>query len=252
MFQRKEIPTVYEQPAIYDQAYFDEFHNRVKYCAGRSIISYEEAAARFNNGESIITHTDDLSGAVFFSNDYCFGGVGYHDEDKNWHYFKAIPNYWISCTTNKPLNSQVVPRPGVEDGTLQILERYLHVFHHDHLILKTPQEVFDYLNGGRRKRMEEKLKEWIFPKNKLNRKFRFGKPTISSLEDGLPGTMYTVFWDKGNGYGGIRKTAIKLYSDGSYYSPRQRGGSISSYVDFGAYDKRKIRRAFRSLVYSVR
>ena len=71
------------------------------------------------------------NGSFFFTDDHCFG-------------VNVLPDPWVPCTSNIP--RRITPRPGIEDGIIDTLEKYVQLFENGHQITSIDQLV-DILNN---------------------------------------------------------------------------------------------------------
>ena len=107
-------------------AYFphDEYHG---------VLSFKLAKERLAKKRTVITICSEEDDVYFFTEDRDFG-IG------------IIPRHWVSTTTQLPI--YVAPRPGLESGLVDTIEKYMLIFHSKHKRILTLDELLDHLNEG--------------------------------------------------------------------------------------------------------
>lgn len=96
----------------------------VNHCLNRSIITvscFDTSVPKDQPARSI----------YFFTDDHCFG-VG------------VLPEGFVPCTSVFP--HSVCPRPGLEDGLVDTLDKYIEVYHKNDTRIESIDELVEFLN----------------------------------------------------------------------------------------------------------
>ena len=80
---------------------------------------------------------------LFFPNDYCFS-LG---ERKGVDYERLLPNEFVASSSNISGRYKVVPRPGLEDGLVNTLDKLMFLHYKDFRIIESIQELCDFMNN---------------------------------------------------------------------------------------------------------
>lgn len=114
----------------------------------KGVLTNEEAlerAERFNRQGTLVTIThrrNENERIFFFSDDHCFG-------------YPILPDGFVPCTSVFPM--YVKPRPGVEDGWVNTIEKFIAVFHYDARQINSIEELVEYLNSDSSRRLINEL-----------------------------------------------------------------------------------------------
>ncbi len=100
---------------------------------GRGVLTSEEAYERSFNTHNLIVLSSSFRDKpiFFFSDDHCFG-------------VNVLPDNIVPCTMSFP--HTVKERPGLEDGVIDSIEKYIQIFEKDTRQIKSIDELVDYLN----------------------------------------------------------------------------------------------------------
>jgi hypothetical protein len=80
---------------------------------------------------------------LFFPNDYCFS-IG---ERKGADYERLLPDEFVSSSSTISDRHMVVPRPGLEDGIVNTLDKLLFLHYKDYRIIESIEELVDFMNN---------------------------------------------------------------------------------------------------------
>lgn len=101
-----------------------------KYKGGSHVLTRDEAVQHCKSFSRITTVSN---GSIFFyTNDHCFG-------------YGVLEKDFVSCTTNIPI--RVSPRPGLEDGIVDTLDKYEQVFECGTQCIESIDVLVDYVNN---------------------------------------------------------------------------------------------------------
>lgn len=120
------------KPLKQEDIYTVEDFEKASPFPGRSvIITPEEAFGRAANTNRLVSVSSHNRNVFFFTTDHCFGA-------------RVLPKDFVPHSMSFPLD--VVPRPGCEDGITDTFEKYCAVFEKDATVLRSTQELVDFLN----------------------------------------------------------------------------------------------------------
>lgn len=99
---------------------------------GKGVITSEEAATRALRTQTIVCISSMQDKVFFLTDDHCFG-------------YSVLPKHYVPGTIMFPMN--VTPRPGVEDGLIDTVEKYITVFENDHRQINTIEELVELIDS---------------------------------------------------------------------------------------------------------
>ena len=99
----------------------------------KGILTSAEALARAKRTKTVVVISSFEEKKFFFSDDHCFG-------------VRVLPEHWVPSTSVFPMS--VKPRPGLEDGIIDTIEKYISVFEKGREQINSIDELIDVLNKG--------------------------------------------------------------------------------------------------------
>lgn len=102
----------------------------------KGILTSEEAFVRAKRTKTVVVISSFEEKKFFFSDDHCFG-------------VRVLPGHWVPSTSVFPMS--VTPRPGLEDGIIDTIEKYISVFEKEREQINSIDELIDVLNEGETK-----------------------------------------------------------------------------------------------------
>lgn len=99
------------------------------------VLSFRKAKERLARKRTVITICSEKDNMYFFTEDHSFG-IG------------VLPRHWVPCTAQLPMN--VFPRPGLESGLVDTIEKYMIIFHRHHRCIYSIDDLLYHLNENER------------------------------------------------------------------------------------------------------
>lgn len=167
--------------------------------ANRKIFTLKEANEYLKTKQQLITQSSPTWGVHFYCNDHLFSAVRNKGEETLW----LLPEYFCPSTHRLTQGTRhVVPRPGLEDGVVDSVEKYEFIFHHDSRLLTTLEELVHFINVEQPKMAKDAALKLLRNKPK----------GVRYQDDFLAGVTHSALNDKK-----IPISKIVVGKDGSLY-----------------------------------